>query len=484
MGPGGGDLETPLKRLDVSRSQPPLAGQPAMSDPHANQPTATEPVMTVEHETVEWDGPLSLSLSTSPGGIEPVESLENQKLGPYTIGRLLGQGTMGRVYFATHRALHRECAIKVIHPELIGRQPRVRARFLAEARASAALRHPNIVLVHNLGSERGYDYLEMEYIPGSRTLRDQLVQEGPLPVAEAIRVARQVARALGEAHRGGLIHRDVKPTNVLMTPQGHAKLADFGLVCRRDAQGCPTEEACSTVAGTPSFMAPELFQGTMSSPQSDFYALGVTLYYLLLARLPFTGDQIANLVNQHETAVPPLGPGTLAESLPDPLVAVLKCCLAKRPEERFATAEELDDALRASLREPRDIDGLVLDALRGIDGLVLGGSEQFRVLASLPSERLHEVFIEMRPGKVSQRQLAIFAICGEADPNHHEFVLRLNAELLGGVSIRQFDGRPMYFMTRTFDENSVQPAEIRTAVEEIARHSDRVERQLSQIDLY
>ena len=139
--------------------------------------------------------------------------------------------------------------------------------------------------VHNLGSVDGHHFIEMEYIPGGRTLRDTLVHEGPLEPERAATLARQVVLALGAAHDSGLVHRDIKPANVLLTPEGDAKLADFGLVRRLDelAQGG------APLAGTPTFMAPELFQGTPASPRSDIYAVGVLLFYCLSGRLAARG---------------------------------------------------------------------------------------------------------------------------------------------------------------------------------------------------
>ena len=139
---------------------------------------------------------------------------------------------MGRVYEAEHLTLARPCAIKVMNPGLVARQPQIRERFWAEARVVANLVHPHVVTVHNLGSDRGYHYIEMEYVPGGVSLRETLVREGPFEPMRASTLVRQVVLALGAAHRSGLVHRDVKPSNVLLTADGHAKLADFGLVRR------------------------------------------------------------------------------------------------------------------------------------------------------------------------------------------------------------------------------------------------------------
>jgi serine/threonine protein kinase len=180
-------------------------------------------------------------------------------LGQYQLEALVGRGSMGRVYRASHMGLHRPCAVKVMNPGLVARQPQVRERFWAEARAVAQLLHPHVVTVHNLGSDRGFHFIEMEYVPGGVSLRDQIIREGPFDAVRASVLVRQVLLALEAAHRSGLVHRDVKPANVLMSNIGHAKLADFGLV-RRSGE---VSRAGLPVGGTPTYMAPELFEGAM-----------------------------------------------------------------------------------------------------------------------------------------------------------------------------------------------------------------------------
>ena len=163
-----------------------------------------------------------------------VESLLGRRVGQYRVDRVLGRGTMACVFKAKHLGLGRPCALKVMEPSLVARQPGIRAQFWAEARAAANLLHPHVVTIHNLGSVQGFHFIEMEYIPGGQTLRETLVREGPLEPVRASILARQVVLALGAAHEAGLVHRDIKPANVLLTPDGRAKLADFGLVRRLD----------------------------------------------------------------------------------------------------------------------------------------------------------------------------------------------------------------------------------------------------------
>src|SRR5262249_26933415 len=194
-------------------------------------------------------------------GFPEVDDLIDRTLGQYRLESVVGRGSMGRVYRAEHLGLGRACAIKVMNPGLVAKQPQVRERFWAEARAVANLMHPHVVTIHNLGTDRGYHYIEMEYIPGGNSLKEALVRDGPFDPIRAPRVVRQVVLGLEAAHQSGMVHRDVKPSNVLLTANGDAKLADFGLV-RRASE---LERAGVPVAGTPTFMAPELFAGIPAS---------------------------------------------------------------------------------------------------------------------------------------------------------------------------------------------------------------------------
>ena len=165
--------------------------------------------------------------------------LLGRKVGQYRIESIVGKGSMARVYKARHLELGRYCALKIMNPALDVEQPGIREQFWAEARAAANLIHPNIVTIHNLGSVHGLHFIEMEYVPGGLTLRESLVREGPLEPLRAAVLAKQVGLALQAAHDAGLVHRDVKPANVLLTPDGRAKLMVHGLVRRLDdlAQG-------------------------------------------------------------------------------------------------------------------------------------------------------------------------------------------------------------------------------------------------------
>jgi serine/threonine-protein kinase len=367
-----------------------------------------------------------------------------------------------------------------MNPGLVAKQPQIRERFWAEARAVANLVHPHVVMVHNLGSDRGYHFIEMEYISGGLSLRESLIRNGAFEPVRASSLVRQVVLALGIAHSAGLVHRDVKPSNVLLTPAGSAKLADFGLVGRLSE----LVRAGVAVAGTPTFMAPELFSGIPASDRSDIYAVGVMYYYLLSARLPFASEQMAQLIYLHRNGpIPDIR--QVASSIPESVASILMRCLAKRPNDRYESAEELAEDLQTAIYHLRDTESLVYESVEGLDCFVQGARDTFRILFPLPNDRLQEVYVEVSEGRKGERLLSVFSVCGPADPNHFEFALKMNEKLTyGSLSIRDLNGQPMFVMTRTFLRDHVCAADIRAALLEIARRGDHVEQQLTNADLY
>jgi len=438
-------------------------------------------------ETIAYEAEESLlapdGSRMAPGdddGFPAVDDLEHQTLGQYRLGTVIGRGSMGRVYRAAHLGLHRPCAIKVMNPGLVTNQPQVREDFWAEARVVANLIHPHVVTIHNLGDDRGYHYIEMEYVPGGLSLKESLAQEGPFDPIRAATLVRQVVLALGAAHQSGLVHRDVKPSNVLLAGREHAKLADFGLVRHLSE----LERAGVPIAGTPTFMAPELFEGVPASRRSDLYAVGVMYYALLSGSLPFQSSRLTHLINLHRTAPIP----DLSAKLPDvprAVITIVAKCLAKSPEQRYASAEDLADDLAGVITGLRDTESLVRESVEGLPCLVQGGRDEFRVLFPLPDERLQEVYLEVTTGRLGERFLSVFSVCGPANPEHFEFALQLNAELTyGSISVRSVEGHPMFVMTRTFPRERINPVDVRAALLEIARRADGVEQQLTDADLY
>jgi serine/threonine-protein kinase len=265
-----------------------------------------------------------------------------------------------------------------------------------------------------------------------------------------------------------------------LTPDGRAKLADFGLV-RRLAE---LAQGSAPLAGTPTFMAPELFQGTPASPQSDMYAVGVLLFYTMTGLLPFAGESINQLIQLHQNQPVP-DVREHAAGVPEILAEIVARCLAKSPGDRYASAKELADSFQLALHRFRDTESLIRESASGLDCFIQGARDTFRVVLSLPGERLQEVVIEATEGKNGERYLEVFSVCGAADPAFHSYALKLNAHLtFGSISIHDVLGKPMYVMSRTFLLDRVHPEEVRDALLEIARRADYVEKQLSLMDQY
>jgi serine/threonine-protein kinase len=266
-----------------------------------------------------------------------------RRIGRYEIAALLGRGGMAEVYRARDPQLGREVAVKLILPALAGEEDFGR-RFASEARAVAKLAHPNIVQIYDIGSAEAGPYLVMEFVPGG-TLKERLkAAGGPLPYDEVARIARAIGLALDEAHARGVIHRDVKPANILFRADGAPVLTDFGI-----ARIANTTQitASSALTGTPAYMAPEQVTGH-PVPQSDLYSLGVALFEMLTGRLPFTAETATEMAVKHLQAEPP-SPLTIRPSLPPAIDGVLRMALAKDAARRYPTGETLAAAVEAAL---------------------------------------------------------------------------------------------------------------------------------------
>jgi eukaryotic-like serine/threonine-protein kinase len=273
---------------------------------------------------------------------------EARQLGQYRLGRRIGTGGMGEVYLAEHQFLKRPCAIKLIRPEQVA-DPNVLERFEREVQLTARLSHPNTVEVFDYGrTEDGTYYYVMEYLPGL-SLAELVERHGPLPPARAVYLLRQVCGALREAHAAGLIHRDVKPSNIFAARRGGmddvAKLLDFGLVRPLATPRAAHLSGEGQILGTPLFMSPEQAIGARElDARSDIYSLGAVAYYLLTGRPPFDeGDGIGVLIAHARDPVVP--PSLIRGGIPEDLERVVIRCLAKDPADRFPEAPSLERAL-------------------------------------------------------------------------------------------------------------------------------------------
>ena len=266
-----------------------------------------------------------------------------KRVGRFRLMSLLGTGAMGRVFRAEDTLLHRQVALKVL-PKVLKRGGRTVAvdRLIHEARAAATLDHPQVVTVYEVNESNGVYYIAMEMLEGG-SLRDLVRGAGALEYSRACMLAADAAEALAHAHATGVIHRDVKPANLMLTRQGRCKVADFGLARVDDANDLSSVFGQSV--GTPQFVAPEILRGQPASPQSDLYSLGGTLWFLLTGRPVFESNTASELLSKHlEAPVPDLT--ALRPDLPPGLVQAVYKSLNKRPSDRFDSAAQFEKVLR------------------------------------------------------------------------------------------------------------------------------------------
>src|SRR5262245_42844221 len=267
--------------------------------------------------------------------------------GRYRIVRKLGTGGMADVYLAEDEELGRQVAIKILNDRHASDDQFVE-RFRREAKNAAGLSHPNIVSVYDRGEAEGTYYIAMEFLEG-RSLKEQIVAEGPLPVASAIEITRQILRALGFAHRRGIVHRDIKPHNVLLADapgdgDGRFKVTDFGI--SRTTTSQMTE--AGSIVGTAQYLSPEQARGAPVDQRSDIYSVGVVLYELLTGKLPFNGETPLEIAMKHLSEIP-RPPSELRPEIPADLDMVVLRALAKDPSDRYENAEEMErDLARVS----------------------------------------------------------------------------------------------------------------------------------------
>jgi serine/threonine-protein kinase len=251
----------------------------------------------------------------------------------YRVESQVASGGMATVYLATDQRLDRQLAIKVIHQHLAN-DPNFQEKFVLEAKTAAKLSHPNLVNVFDQGTDAGTTYLVMEFVPGI-TLRDALNEYGPLPALRALEMLAQILSGLAAAHRAGILHRDLKPDNVLLADDGRVKLGDFGL-----ARAISAHTSTGDLVGTIAYLSPELVTRGLADARSDVYAAGILLYELLTGKQPFEGEQAVQIAYQHANSTVP-APSLIASQTPAAIDRLVAWATAKLPVDRPTDAAEL-----------------------------------------------------------------------------------------------------------------------------------------------
>ena len=293
-------------------------------------------------ELPESAGELS-SVDTLAGGSGvggPGPDVVGRVLGGCRIGRKIGEGGMGAVYEGTHQFLKRKVAVKIL-PSYHVKEEGFVQRFLRESRSAAQLNHPNVVQVMDAGQDGEIHYIVMEFVEG-KSLYGILKDEGRLRPYKALHYAKQAAMGLAAAAKLGIVHRDIKPDNIRATPDGSAKMADFGLA--KTVEGADKITRTGAVVGTPLYMSPEQARAETVDHRSDIYSLGTTLYHLIAGHPPYRGHSAIDILRKHKEEAPKPLVSSIPSCPPEAEALILKM-MAKKPEDRFQTYPELLDAL-------------------------------------------------------------------------------------------------------------------------------------------
>ena len=283
-----------------------------------------------------------------------MRSLARSTISHYRIVRQLGSGGMGEVFLAEDTTLGRKVAIKML-PERSAGSSLARQRLINEAKAAAALDHPNICAIHEVGEEDDCVFIVMQYVDGE-SLADRIAQHALAP-AEVVDIGIQAAQALEAAHAAGVVHRDIKPHNIILTPRGQLKVLDFGLAKLAAPDLAATQTSgrltvAGSVLGTPAFMSPEQLRGEDIDARADIYALGVTLYECATGRSAFGGGTLVE-VAMRVMSVTPTPPSEINPAMPPALDAIIARAMAKDAAARYPSARSLQDDLRALAQAPR-----------------------------------------------------------------------------------------------------------------------------------
>ena len=426
----------------------------------------------------EDDGPLN---AEGHGVQGELQHLVGETLHVYRCDKLIGRGGMGHVFLAHHRDLHRQCALKILSPKIANRDRDYVKRFQHEGRSAAALVHQHIVTIHAIGECDTFHFLEMEYISG-QSLQHLINIERTVTPVRATSLMAGVAAGLSEAHRMGILHRDLKLDNILLSSSGVPKIADFGLA-KRVLVDIGDDPLMSYLVGTPSYMAPELFHGLPSSPAADVYALGVCYFVLLTGRPPYTGNSLNELIGAvNHSEIPSVR--ELVDDVPLEMAECIDRMLSKTPENRPKDGLEAMHLLTAILGEIRDIESLLAAAFPIRDRVRwTRDGARYELIVDLPAGRHQRVIIETSSHKAADRLLEIYSTCCESQPAYFEEALKLNSQIShGGIAIREVDGRQQFVMTNSYPRATVDAEEVRESVIEIATHADAVEKLLTGLD--
>jgi len=314
------------------------------------------------------------------GDNSAADGLAGTRLQHFALTRLLGRGGMGAVYHGTDVSLDRPVAIKVLALD-IAHDPEIVERFEREARAQARLRHPNVAQIYFIGEDRGFHFFVMEYLEGPG-LDALLAKTAPLPWTEAVDYALAAARGLRAAHAQGFVHRDVKPSNLMLDNEAGIKILDFGLV--KSMRGDSQLTRDGAIIGSPLYMSPEQGRGQVADHRSDIYSLGCTLYHMLCGQPPFSGPSPVGIMSMHVTDRPkPVR--DLNPQVPQVVAKIVERMLAKDPKDRPQDYDELVAALEAARAPRRELGGLGARGIAlGIDAVLLLVATYFLHLLILP----------------------------------------------------------------------------------------------------
>jgi eukaryotic-like serine/threonine-protein kinase len=290
----------------------------------------------------------TLKTGATLGGVTSSINLERGTLfaDRYEVLETLGKGGMGVVYRAYDRTLEEEVALKLLRPDVVKDDPSLLDRFKKETKLARRITHRNVLRTHDFGDAAGVPYISMEYLEGV-TLKDLIRTKGALPLGVGLRIAKQMCNGLEAAHAQGVIHRDVKPQNMLIMPEtGELKIMDFGIALRQEVKGEGQKGMTGTgvVMGTPDYMAPEQAEGAAADFRCDIYALGIVFFEIFTGRLPFTGDSVMKVVLAHMQEAPP-APRTVNPKIPPHLETVILRCIEKEPARRYESVEAITEDL-------------------------------------------------------------------------------------------------------------------------------------------